>query len=158
MTAIIRTPRPRVFSKRSVDNLAGVHPHLVRVVARALQGSPIDFTVIEGLRSMQRQRELHSQGYSKTLNSRHFPSPTSGFGNAVDLWPIDPETGKLVPGRLFDKNGRERENPRLWEMFNVLGPAVKAAAKAEEVRIQWGGDWKSFKDGPHFQLPRDMYP
>jgi peptidoglycan LD-endopeptidase CwlK len=158
MTAIIRQPRPRTLSKRSLDNLAGVHPHLIRIVNRALQSSPVDFTVIEGLRTLQRQRELFSQGYTQTLSSRHFKSEVSGYGNAVDLWPIDPDTGRLVPGRLFDANGRERENPRLWELYHILGPAVKAAAKAEELPIQWGGDWKSFKDGPHYQLPRNLYP
>lgn len=152
------TRRPRNFSKRSLDNLAGVHPHLVRVANRALQSSPIDFTVIEGLRTLQRQRELMTLGYTRTMSSRHFKSEVSGYGNAVDLWPIDPDTLKLVPGVLPGKDGRMRENPRLWELFDILGPAVKAAAAAEEVPVQWGGDWKSFKDGPHFQLPRDLYP
>lgn len=152
MTAIIRQPRPRVWSKRSLDNLQGIHPHLRRVIDRALQGSPIDFTVIEGLRTMQRQRELHSLGYTRTLNSRHLT------GHAVDTWPIDPHTGKLVPAILRDDSGNRRENPRLWELFHVLAPAVKAAAKVEEVPIVWGGDWKSFRDGPHFELNRQVYP
>ena len=34
----------------------------------------------------------------------------------------------------------------------------RLAAAAEKVAIEWGGDWKSFKDGPHFQLPWAKYP
>ena len=29
---------------------------------------------------------------------------------------------------------------------------MKQAAKELGVNIVWGGDWKSFKDGPHFQI------
>ena len=35
---------------------------------------------------------------------------------------------------------------------------MKAAAKKEGVLLEWGGDWKTFKDGPHFQLPWVQYP
>lgn len=137
------TMRPRTWSKRSLDNLKGIHPHLRRVADRALQGSPIDFTVIEGLRTVQRQRELVTQGFSKTMNSRHIT------GHAIDIWPVDPLTGKLVSGR---------DDKRLWELFAPLAEAMKAAAKAEEVPIVWGGDWRSFRDGPHFELDRRKYP
>jgi peptidoglycan L-alanyl-D-glutamate endopeptidase CwlK len=35
---------------------------------------------------------------------------------------------------------------------------VKAAAVREGVPIVWGGDWKSLRDGPHFELERKAYP
>lgn len=127
----------RKYSKRSLDNLRGIHPALRRVVDRALQDSPLDFVVIEGLRTEERQRELVREGKSRTMNSRHLT------GHAVDLLPIDPATGKGA----FD-----------WDLYNVLGPAVEAAARAEGVEIDWGGRWKSFKDGPHFELDRKAYP
>jgi peptidoglycan L-alanyl-D-glutamate endopeptidase CwlK len=127
----------RKFSQRSLDNLKGVHPDLVRVVTRALQTSPVDFTVLEGRRTLERQKELFKQGASKTLDSRHIQ------GMAVDLLPINPSTGKGE----FD-----------WDLYHKLAPAVKEAAKAENVPIVWGGDWKSFMDGPHFELPKSVYP
>lgn len=125
----------RRYSKRSLGNLKGIHPDLRRVIDRALQESPLDFIVIEGLRTMQRQRELYASGASKTMNSRHLT------GHAVDLLPIGKD------GAAFD-----------WPLYDKLGPAVKAAAEAEGVAITWGGDWQKFRDGPHFQLAWDEYP
>lgn len=125
----------RKFSARSQANLKGVHPDLVRVIERALQTSPLDFVVIEGVRSIERQKQLVASGASRTMNSRHIT------GHAVDIVPIGPN-GKAA----FD-----------WPLYNRLAPAVKEAAAREGVAIVWGGDWKSFKDGPHFELDRDIY-
>lgn len=126
----------RKYSARSLKNLIGVHPDLRRVIDRALQDSPLDFIVIEGLRTKERQKQLVASGASKTMNSRHLT------GHAVDLVPIGPN-GKAA----FD-----------WPLYHKLGPAVKEAAAKEGVAIEWGGDWKSFKDGPHFELDRKIYP
>ena len=126
----------RKWSARSLKNLNGIHPDLRRVMDRALQESPLDFVVIEGLRTEARQRQLVAQGASKTMNSRHLT------GHAVDLVPIGPN-GKAA----FD-----------WPLYHKLAPAVKAAAEAEGVAIVWGGDWSTFKDGPHFELDRKAYP
>ena len=114
----------------------GVHPDLRRVIDRALQDTPLDFAVIEGLRTRKRQEQLVASGASQTMNSRHLT------GHAVDLLPIDPTTGK---GEFA------------WPLYDQLGPAVKTAAKKEGVPIIWGGDWTSFKDGPHFELDRRVY-
>lgn len=87
---------PFTLSDRSRNNLKGVHPRLVHVVERALAiceqiGGP-DFTVIEGVRTEARQRELYAQGRTKpgrkvtwTLKSNHFVNPRTGWGHAVDL-------------------------------------------------------------------------
>jgi len=126
----------RKFGSRSLKNMQGIHPDLRRVLDRALKDSPLDFSVIEGLRTLERQKQLVASGASQTLNSRHLT------GHAVDLLPIGPN-GKGA----FD-----------WPLYDQLGPAVKAAADAEGVAIVWGGDWKRFKDGPHFELNRSAYP
>jgi peptidoglycan L-alanyl-D-glutamate endopeptidase CwlK len=126
----------RTFGSRSLKNMVGIHPDLRRVLDRALQDSPLDFVVIEGLRTLARQKQLVASGASQTLNSRHLT------GHAVDLLPIGPD-GKSA----FD-----------WPLYDKLGPAVKAAAEAEGVALDWGGDWKKFKDGPHFELDRNVYP
>lgn len=126
----------RRYSTRSKKNLRGIHPDLRRVIDRALQESPLDFIVIEGLRTERRQQQLFASGASQTMNSRHLT------GHAVDLLPIGPD-GKAA----FD-----------WPLYHQLGPAVKKSATAEGVHVEWGGDWQSFKDGPHFQLSRDSYP
>ncbi len=125
----------RRYSARSLASLKGIHPDLRRVIDRALQESPLDFIVIEGVRSEARQRELVASGASKTMNSRHIT------GHAVDLLPIG-------------SNGPEFA----WPLYHKLGPAVEAAAKAEGVEITWGGRWSKFRDGPHFELKREVYP
>jgi len=126
----------RKYSARSLSNLQGIHPKLRSVIDRALQDSPLDFAVIEGLRTKKRQEQLVASGASKTLNSRHLT------GHAVDLLPIDPSTGK---GEFA------------WPLYDRLGPAIKDAARKEGVPIIWGGDWTTFKDGPHFELDRRVY-
>ena len=124
----------RRYSKRSLNNLKGIHPDLRRVIDRALQDGPLDFIVIEGLRTMQRQRELMASGASKTMNSRHLT------GHAVDIAP-------LAGGEVsWD-----------WPLYYQLEPVVKQAAVDLGVALEWGGDWKSFKDGPHWQLSWKAY-
>lgn len=119
----------------SRENLQGVHPDLVRIVERAIAVSDVDFRVLEGVRSPERQAELVRAGASQTQQSRHVS------GHAVDL-------GALV-------NGRVRWD---WPLYDRIAAAMKAAAKELELPIEWGGDWKTFRDGPHFQLPRKEYP
>jgi peptidoglycan L-alanyl-D-glutamate endopeptidase CwlK len=130
---------PVTLSASSVEKLKAVHPDLVRVVKRAATMSSIDFTVMEGTRSVAQQKLNVAKGVSSTMNSRHIPS--KGVAHAVDLVPI-------VAGKAsWD-----------WAVYNKLAPIVKEAAKIENVPIEWGGDWKTFKDGPHFQLPFKQYP
>jgi peptidoglycan L-alanyl-D-glutamate endopeptidase CwlK len=120
---------------RSLARLEGVHPDLVRVVKRAAAMSDLDFTVLEGLRTLDRQRQLFAQKATKTMNSRHLT------GHAVDLAP-------MLGGKVsWD-----------WPLYHRLAKTVKAAAAAEKVPITWGGDWRTFKDGPHWELPWKEYP
>lgn len=120
---------------RSLQRLSGVHPDLVAVVRRAIALTEIDFTVTEGLRSRERQRELVAAGASQTMKSRHIT------GHAVDL-------AALVGGEVrWD-----------WPLYAKLATPMKAAALQINVPLEWGGDWKSLKDGPHFQLPWGAYP
>ena len=67
------------LGNKSRVNLNGVHPDLVRVVELAIKKTPVDFTVTEGLRTIERQKQLVAAGASKTLSSRHIT------GHAVDL-------------------------------------------------------------------------
>ena len=133
----------RQWDARSLRNLAGIHPDLRRVMGRALQDAPFAFVVTEGLRSIARQRELVRVGASKTLNSRHLT------GHAVDL----------VPFVDIDKDGKvEVEEMYSWPLYHKLAPVIKAAAAKEEVDVIWGGDWVKFRDGPHWELDRRVYP
>lgn len=133
----------RTWDSISTTRLKGVHPDLVRGMTRALQMAPFPFRVIDGLRTVTRQKELVRIGASKTMRSRHLT------GHAVDIVPLVDldRDGKLETDELFS-----------WPLINKLAPVVKAAFKAEGIPIEWGGDWKSFRDGPHWQLPWKAYP
>ena len=123
------------FSARSLRNLDGLHRDLVRAAHRALELSDVDFIITEGLRTRERQRQLVAAGASRTMNSRHIT------GHALDV-------AAWVGGTVrWD-----------WPLYDRIATAFKAAARELGVQIVWGGDWKSFKDGPHFELDRSRYP
>jgi len=123
------------LSKRSRERLVGVHPDLVAIVEKAITLTPVDFVVLDGVRTLARQKQLLAAGATRTLDSRHLT------GHAVDL-------GAWV--------GREVRWD--WPLYRHIAAAMKAAARSLDLQVDWGGDWTSFKDGPHFQLPRLRYP
>lgn len=130
-----------MLNPRSLDRLKGVHADLVRVVHRAAELSSLTFIVTEGLRTLERQKQLLAAGATRTLKSRHLT------GHAVDL-------AVMLD---FDHDG-DLDVRWDWPLYAKLASTVKEAARQEDVPIEWGGDWKSFKDGPHFQLPWGQYP
>lgn len=132
---------------KSMERLAGVHPRMVRVVRRAIELSSQDFLVLEGVRTLARQKELYAQGRTKpgqivtwTLKSNHFKKE-DGFGHAVDLcpYPVDWNT----PAK-----------------FAAIAAAMFAAEKELGINIRWGADWdddgvhreRGESDSPHFEL------
>ena len=149
------------FGKRSLERLEGVHNELRLVLHKAIQLTEVDFTVLEGVRSPERQQQLYDQGKSKTLNSRHLT------GHAVDIAPI-------VNGKVS------------WNLkyYYIMAEAVQKAAKHYRTDIVWGAAWHTsinhsdltprelseeyaatrrrqrrsiFIDGPHFELDRSTY-
>ena len=140
-----------ILGQRSLSRLEGVHPDLVRVVKKAAALSDLDFTVLEGLRTVERQKQLMKQGATRTMNSRHIT------GHAVDL-------GAMIGGTVrWD-----------WALYIKLAEVMRSASISENAPIRWGGTWKllsdikgpitakvlsrSFPDGPHQELPRSVYP
>ena len=131
-----------IITPTSEKRLKGVHPDLVRVVRRVAKDwkdPETGWIITCGVRTLEEQKVLLAKGASKTLRSRHIPAK-NGYSHAVDF----ACTIKGVP--RWD-----------WPLYGKLANAVKAAAKAEKVPVEWGGDWK-FKDGPHFQLPWATHP
>jgi len=123
------------FSARSEKNLVGVNPELIAVARRALELSTIDFGITEGIRSKERQKQLVAAGASQTMKSRHLT------GHAVD-----------VVAYLGSNISWE------WKYYEQIAAAFKQAGKELSTAIEWGGDWKTLKDGPHFQLSWKDYP
>lgn len=117
------------LSQRSINRMAGVNEDLVRVVKLTITRSPLDFSITEGLRTIERQRELVAQKKSQTMKSRHI------IGEAVDIC-------VLIDGKAnWD-----------FENYRKVADVFKTCAKELGVAITWGGDWKTLKDGPHFQI------
>jgi peptidoglycan L-alanyl-D-glutamate endopeptidase CwlK len=131
------------FSKSSLAKLKGVHPDLVRVVMRCANDwddEEFAFGITCGPRTLEEQKILVKNKASKTLRSRHIPA-ANGFAHAIDV--------------VAMLEGKVRWD---WPLYGRIATAMKAAAKAEKVPLEWGGDWTSLKDGPHYQLPWKKYP
>ncbi len=117
------------LSQRSLDRLAGVDENLVAVVKRAIEITEVDFGVTEGVRTLERQTLLFNEGKSQTMKSKHL------VGRAVDLV-------AYIDGKVS------------WEKqhYHTIASAMEQAATELNVKIRWGGSFKSFFDGPHFEL------
>jgi peptidoglycan L-alanyl-D-glutamate endopeptidase CwlK len=117
------------FPARSLAKLKGVNSALVLLMQTALQDSPFDFIITEGVRSLETQTILFNTGKSRTMNSRHLN------GRAVDI-------AVLVDGKVT------------WDFkyYKEVAAHIKMVAQKLNISITWGGDWKSFLDGPHFEL------
>lgn len=129
------------FSKRSLENLKGVNQDLVNVLNRALEITPADFGVIEGVRSIKKQEENVRKGVSKTMDSRHLT------GHAVDILP-----SVIKPGMNWD-----------LKYFIPILKAIKQAGDELGVKLRFGVNWKNdpslpietkFIDAPHVEIPR----
>lgn len=123
------------LSSRSRTRLQGVHPALTAVVEAAIARTPVDFMITEGVRTAARQAALVKAGASRTTRSRHLT------GHAVDV-------AALVDGQVrWD-----------WPLYGRIAEAFKAAALDLKTPLIWGGDWKTLRDGPHFELDRKVFP
>lgn len=118
-----------IFSQKSLDKMKGVDERLVKVMQATIADSPYDFGITEGLRTVERQRQLVDQGLSLTMNSKHI------VGKAVDI--------------VIYINGKPN-----WEFSKYKEVADKVMEKAKElgISVRWGGTFKKLKDGPHFEL------
>lgn len=131
---------PTKLTATSLKRLIGLHPHLAAVARRAAEITTQPFQITEGTRTSSRQRQLLKAGASRTLKSRHIPAP-NGLGHALDVV-------AMVAGRIS------------WEvpLYYPIADAFKQAGRELGIAIEWGGDWKGFFDGVHFQLPWAEYP
>ena len=106
------------LSQRSRKNLSGVKQPLIDVVELAIQLTEVDFGVIEGVRTQERQKQLVDAGASQTMNSKHL------IGDAVDVMAYVGSRGS-------------------WEstLYPVIADAFKEASQTLDVSIRWGGAW-----------------
>jgi peptidoglycan L-alanyl-D-glutamate endopeptidase CwlK len=126
-----------MLSQRDMQRLKGVRAELVdlaqvvsNIVPQTLPGAKLFIT--EGLRTVERQKQLVKAGASRTMNSEHLKGRAFDFGLMV--------------------NGKVRWD---WPLFNQVGKIVESTAADLGIRVEWGGRWKKFPDGPHVQLAKD---
>lgn len=137
------------LSQRSLNNLEGVHPDLVKVMTEAIKNSPVDFTITDGKRTVAQQQALYAKGRttsgSKVTNAdgikvkSNHQAKSDGYGYAVDLY-------AYYGGKVQVNDDKT--------IINQIAPHIKKVAKDMNINIEWGGDWKSFKDYPHFELKK----
>ena len=122
------------LGKKSLSNLKGVHPDLVKVVKRAIELTECDFTVTEGLRTKATQALYVKQGKSQTMNSKHLD------GLAVDLaaW----------------VNGTINWN---FDYYFKIADAVRKASIELGMKVKWGGAWRYLNDYDSSRKAYDAY-
>ena len=124
------------FGKKSLEKINNpkLHPKLKLLLNEAIKTSPIDFTVLETVRTIEQQRIYVAKGTSKTMKSRHIPSTNkSGLCEAFDIAPYPIDWKNIA-------------------RFKQLAEHIKKVAKQLNIAIEHGGDWKTLKDYPHYQL------
>lgn len=140
-TVVTNAEKPTGKLFKNSHLATGVDADLIRVAEKAARDNPGLFGmpspddmegVVSGKRTTEQQKAMVDRGWSKTMKSKHVE------GRAIDLWPINPKTGKLDD--TYD------------EGYAKINAAMKKAAKELNIPVETGGDWKKFVDKPHWQL------
>ena len=134
LSGLFPTVNPKVTSKfdeNSAKRLLGAHPLLQKVMNKARE--KVIFQILDSQRGRKAQEKAFKEGHSKA----HFGQSAHNFSPAVAL-DVTP-----LPLDWKDINS-----------FKALSKVILATAKELNIDLEWGGDWKSFKDYPHYQLPK----
>lgn len=140
---------------RSLENLKGVEPKLVKLMTESIKNSPVDFTIIQGVRTLKDQQEFYSWGRTKVnpntktmmkvtnadgiKNKSNHQVKADGYGHAVDLYPF-------FEGKVQINHKDTIKN------LKIIAAHIKSVAKTLGINLTWGGDWKKPYDPPHFQI------
>lgn len=128
------------LSDAQLKRMARAHPDLQKIIKRAAEITSVPFTILQADRTLAQQKANVAKGVSWTMRSRHLIGP-DGMVYAVDIAP-------LAGGKVSWS----------WPLYHKLAPIIKQAALDVGIPVEWGGDWKKNKDGPHWQLPWKLYP
>lgn len=137
------------FSEKSLKRMEGVHPKLRKLMELSIKDSPYDFMIVQGVRTAAYQNELYQQGRTKPgkivtncdgyKNKSNHQAKRDGYGHAIDFAIYDPS----IAGKIdWDTTSK----------YKAVAEHIKATAKENNINVQWGGDWKKFKDYPHIEL------
>jgi len=145
------------LGQASLKKLQGVHPDLVKVIKEAIKETPVDFSIVYGVRTTQEQKDLYALGRTKvnpdgkstnkplgnivtqkngTTNKSNHQVKADGYGHAIDFVPY-------INGKI-DWNATNE--------FKVIVAHIMATAKCLNVPVVAGLYWKTFQDAPHIEL------
>lgn len=162
---------PFALGAGSNRELQGVHPRLVDVARRAIVLTPVDFTVLDGLRTKDEQKKLVASGASQTMDSKHL-AQKDGFSHAVDLvpfingkprweWPPIYKIAAAVASALAQHNADDLTRPPLklrWGgCWRNLDEILRSPEAMEKAVMEYGAarrkaGKKAFTDGPHYEI------
>ena len=148
------------LSQKSLDRLKGVDERLAKVVKRAIELSPIDFMVLEGVRT--REQCMINYGKGRTIAqcvAKGVPAKYANPNAAKVTWLNNPFASKHVSGKAVDLV----PYPVDWndlKKFDAIAKAMLQAAKELGVPVRWGADWdgdgkpreRGESDSPHFEI------
>lgn len=131
------------FSDRSLEKLKGVHPKLIEFAERLIKISPYDFCITQGVRTVEQQQKLYAQGRTTPgkivtncdgiKHKSNHQVKNDGLGYAFDI-------AILIDNKIN------------WDKKYYIEIGKVAEELMKEYRVEWGGNWKSFKDYPHWEL------
>lgn len=140
------------LSQASLAKLEGVDPDLVRVVRRAIELTKVDFKVVQGLRTKEEAWANWGKGRTVAqLSAAGVPARYAQPTLAKVTWLRDPLGSKHIRGKAVDL----LPAPYDWkdiDHFRAVNIAMQAAADELGVSVEWGGDWASSKDFPHWEV------
>jgi peptidoglycan L-alanyl-D-glutamate endopeptidase CwlK len=126
------------YSQRSLAKLKTCHPLLQEVFMEAIKH--YDITILEGIRTLEQQKQYFNNGKTRTLNSKHLKQ-ADGYSHAVDagFYPID------------------WQDTNQWYFYAGI---IMGIAKSKGIQLRSGADWDSdgttsdqeFLDAPHVEL------
>lgn len=130
------------FSRNSEKKLQYLHPNLQNFFRGLIKISPYDFSITQGVRTAEEQNKLYQQGRTTPgkivtncdgykIKSNH-QTKDDGLGHAGDI-------AILINNKIT------------WEEKYYKEVAMTARILMQKYNVEWGGDWKNFKDLPHFE-------
>ena len=141
-----------ILSQRSLNNLEGVNEILAEIVKRAIEITEQDFLVTEGLRTKEQCCINYGKGRTPAqCTAKGVPAEYARPNEAKVTQLRNPFNSRHTTGKAVDL----APYPVDWNditKFEAIKEAMFKAAEEMEVTLTWGGDWKSLKDYPHFEL------
>lgn len=145
------------FGQNSLNQLNTVDKNLQLVAHRALRKSArrkdggVDFAIPEfgGKRTAEDQNGLFKKGFTKADGYEKQSYHQTGM--ALDIIPY--VTHEKVKGNAIYTKHISAQARKLY--FHIIAACVFEAANEMSIKVTWGGNWKTFEDLPHYQIPRN---